>query len=129
MERQIKETIPLSTVSNIERRRHPRFPVMLLAECQRVSHARMLAGRVLDISESGLMLHLSERVEVGQDLHLKMFIGSDISKFIEAAVRAVWRQFIRGSGYHIGGKFIDIPSDEKIKFDFLLRHLMKSKSN
>jgi len=75
MEREVKETAPLFTPGNTDRRKHPRFPVHLRVEYQRANHARTHAGRVLDISESGLLLHLSERVEVGQNLSLKMFIG------------------------------------------------------
>jgi hypothetical protein len=128
MEKELKETNPLSTPGNIDRRKHPRFPVHLRVEYQRANHARTHAGQVIDISESGLMLNLSERAEVGQNLSLRMFIGSGISKSIEAGVRVVWRQFIKGSGYRIGGKFIDISSEEKIKLEFLLRHLMKPKT-
>jgi hypothetical protein len=84
---------------------------------------------VVDISESGLMLHLSERAEVGQNLSLKMFIGSGLSRFIEAGVRVIWKQFSKGSGYRIGGKFIHISSEEKTKLEILLKHLMKPKSH
>ena len=129
MEREVRETVPLSTTGSPDRRRHPRFPAHLRVEYRRPSHAKNHAGQVLDISESGLMLHLSEQTEVGQNLRLKMFMVSGISSFVEAGVRVVWRKAIRGSGYRIGGKFIDIPSEEKIKLGILLRHLMKSKSN
>ena len=124
-----KETGLLSMPDKIDRRKHPRFPVLLRIEYQRATHARTHAGRVLDISESGLMLHLSERVEVGHNLNLKMFIGSGISKFIDAGVRVVWKQFNKGNGYRIGGKFMHISSEEKIKLEFLLRHLMKAKAH
>ena len=84
---------------------------------------------MLDISERGLLLHLSERMEVGQNLNLRIFIGSGVSKFIEAGVQVVWRQFNKGSGYRIGAKFIHVPSEEMIKLEILLKHLMNAKTH
>jgi len=111
----------------MDRRQSPRFPVHLRAECRRSNDARRHAGRVLDISESGLLLQLSERIEVGQNLSLKIFIGSDISKSIEAGVQVVWRQFNKGSGYRIGAKFIHVPSEERIKLEILLKPVVSQR--
>jgi hypothetical protein len=61
--------------------------------------------------------------QIRNSLGLKIFIGSDPSRIIEAGVRVVWRQFEKGSGYRIGVKFIHIPSEEKIKLEFLLKNL------
>jgi hypothetical protein len=66
-------------------------------------------------------------MEVGQDLRLKIFIGSGLSRIIEAGVRVVWRQFKKGAGYRIGARFIHLPSEEMKKLKVLLEHLMKPK--
>ena len=120
MGKEAKETTPLFTPVNIDRRRHPRFSVHLRAEYSRATDAKSHSGRVLNISESGLLLHLFERIEVGHNLKLKIYIGSGLSRFIEAGVRVIWKQFNKGSGYRIGAKFIHIPSEEMIKLRILL---------
>jgi len=127
MEKEKKETIPFLAPVNAERRKHPRFPVHLRIEYRRGTGSRIHFGQLLDISEGGLFLHLSEAVEVGQNLSLKIFIGSGISKFIEAGVRVVWRQFKKGAGYRIGARFIHLPSEEMKKLKALLEHLIKPK--
>ena len=107
-----KETNPPLVPVNAERRKHSRFPVHLRIEYRRGIGSRSYFGQLLDISESGVLLHLSEGMEVGQDLRLKIFIGSGIPKFIEARVRVVWRQFKKGAPYRIGARFIHISSEE-----------------
>jgi len=124
-----EETNPLfPPVVNTDRRRHSRFSIHLRIEYRRTTDAKSHTGKVLDISESGLLLHLFERMEVGQDLKLKMYIGSGFSKFIEPVVRVVWRQFKKGAGYRIGARFIHIPLEGKVKLEIFLRQLMKLKT-
>jgi c-di-GMP-binding flagellar brake protein YcgR len=123
----MEEEIPVLTAVNAERREHPRFPIRLRIEYRRLKGSRCHFGQLLDISESGLLLNLSEGTEVGQNLRLKIFVSSGFSKIIEAVVRVVWRQFKKGAGYRIGARFIDLPPEQMEKVRILLHHLMKPK--
>ena len=126
MENEEKKMIPLQApVVNTERRKHPRFPVHLRIQYCLFTGSRSHFGQVLDISRSGLLLHLSEAVEVGQNLRLKIFVGSGTSKFIEALVRVVWRKSEKGAGYRIGVRFVHLSSEEMKKLRILLDQITK----
>ena len=56
---------------NYERRRHPRFSINLPVEYWKIDRSRSALSRTGDISEGGLLLYISEPIEVGQELNLK----------------------------------------------------------
>ena len=65
---------------NFERRKFPRFSVDLPVEYEKMG-SFVSGGRAPNISEGGLFIYFSERMEVGQHLWLKIFytnIGSDL---------------------------------------------------
>ena len=99
-------------VVNFERRKFPRFSVDLPVEYEQID-SFIPAGRALDISEGGLLIYFSERMEIGQHLKLRLFfsaIGSDLSA-IEAFVEVVWVEIDADKGfgdYRSGVKFIYI---------------------
>lgn len=128
MEKEEKETTPRFEWVNIEKRKHPRFLVHLRVEYWRINDSKSHTGRVVDISEGGLLLYLSEPVGVGQNLRLKIFIGSGLLKFLEAEVRVVWKQFEKDRVYRIGAKFIHISPEEMIKLKILLNNLLNVKN-
>ena len=100
---------------NSERRKHPRFPIDLLAEYWPVNISKSRLGRTGDISEGGVLLYLPEKIAVGQKIGVKIFIGTGFeSKSIEALGQAAWNDshFGKKDYYHrIGLKFLDMSAE------------------
>ncbi len=127
-----KETEPRFGLANFEKRRHPRFSVDLPIEYWPLDKSKSRPGRMIDVGEGGLLLHLSEPVEIGQNLGLNLFIdiGPNLDS-IEALVRVevVWKDLYLGKDgdYRIGVKFVDISSEDMDKLKEFLNTLMNSK--
>jgi c-di-GMP-binding flagellar brake protein YcgR len=107
---------------DLERRRHTRFPVALPIEYWQVDKSKSRPGQTIDVSEGGLLLHVSEPMEIGQVLGLTLFISS--SRDLDAVeaivqVEVVWKDTLEGKdgGYRVGVKFVYIsPGDmDKLK--------------
>ncbi|HMK75562.1 MAG TPA: PilZ domain-containing protein [Thermodesulfobacteriota bacterium] len=111
-EKQIKR---LDGTVSFEKRRHPRFTVDLPIEYRRRDLVDKYV-RVINASESGLSIYLSEQMEVGQYLRTKLFFpfGSGL-KIIELVTQVVWMDVHLGKDrgdYRAGVRFIDIsPAD------------------
>ncbi len=111
---------------NFEKRRHPRFNVDLPIEYAR-SSLSVRQGRVINVSEGGLLLYLPERIEIGQYLALKLFFTSGAAlETVETVVQVVWTD-IRLSedwgDYRTGVCFADISSEDLDKLMHFLRRL------
>ena len=110
---------------DFERRRRPRFSVDLPIEYWQIDKSKSRPGRTIDINEGGLLLHLSEPMEIGQVLGLTLFIPSSPElDAIEALVQVqvVWKDTHVGKDgdYRVGVKFIDIsPADMNKLKNFL----------
>ncbi len=120
----------LGTV-NFELRKYPRYSLELPIEYWKTDLPRNHRGRTANISEGGLMLFVSEGIEMGQNLRVRIFFGSSLaSGFIEAQVEVVWRDihWMSEEDYRIGVKFVDISSEERGKLEDLLKktRLLKS---
>jgi len=114
-EKEEKETGPHIGTVNFERRKHPRMAVNLSVEYWRVDEPRIRAGCTGDISEGGVLLHLPEEMEVGQDLRMRLFVDSGLDfLFIEALARVVWKDLnFKNEGDCRGGvKFLDISAKD-----------------
>jgi len=131
-EEEEKETEPRFGLANFEKRRHPRFSIDMPIEYWPVNKSKSRPGRMIDVSEGGLLLHLSEPLEIGQNLGLNLFIdiGPDLDS-IEALVRVevVWKDICLGKDgdYRIGVKFVDISAEDMDKLKNFLNTLMNSK--
>ena len=101
---------------NFERRKHPRFLVDLPAKYWRINIPQSGPGRTGDISEGGVLLYLPEKIAVGQNIGVKIFIGTGFeSQSIEAIGQAAWSdsQFGKKDYYHRAGvKFVDISAED-----------------
>ncbi len=101
---------------NFERRKFRRFSIDLPVEYEKMG-SFVPCGRASNISEGGLLIYFSERMEVGQHLWLKLFfanLGSDL-KSIEAVAEVVWREDNTDDGlegYRTGVKFVSISADD-----------------
>lgn len=66
-------------IVNFERRKHPRFNINLPVEYYRTNSSLgdegTDTGRALNISEGGLCTYFPERIEIGQQLKLKLFLA------------------------------------------------------
>jgi c-di-GMP-binding flagellar brake protein YcgR len=122
------EIEPRLGVDNFERRRYPRFPVTLPIEYWQIDKSKSRPGRTIDVSAGGLLLHLSEPMEIGQILELTLFItsGPDLNS-IEALVRVevVWQDtsLREGKDYRIGVDFVDVSPEDMDKLKNFLNTL------
>jgi c-di-GMP-binding flagellar brake protein YcgR len=85
--------------------------------------------RALNASEGGLLVFLSQPIEIGQRLKIKLFFasGPDLSS-LEIAAEVVWMDIHLGKDwgdYRCGVKFIDISSEDLSKLKIFLRSLSK----
>ena len=116
---------------NFERRRHPRFVVDLPIEYWKVDHLKSCPSRATNVCEGGLLVHLSEQLEIGQNLRLNLFVDAcpDLN-CIEALVRVVWKDLHLGKDgdYLTGVKFTDISEQDLGTLKRFLKNLMNLKS-
>lgn len=100
---------------NFERRQYPRFSIDWPAEYWPMNIPKGRPGRTGDISEGGVLLYLHEKIALGQDIGMKIFIGPGFeSKSIEALGQPVWNDshFGKKDFYHrIGVKFVAISPE------------------
>ena len=132
MKKEEREMEPSVGVVDFERRKHPRFSVALPIEYWPMGQPKSRLGRTIDVSEGGLLLHLSEPLEMGQNLGLNLFIdiGPDLDS-IEALVQVevVWKDLYleKDGDYRVGVKFVDISSEDMDKLKTFLDNLVNSK--
>jgi len=111
-------------VANLERRRHPRFSIDLPIEYHLIPSSITQTGRALNASGGGLLVYLSQEIEIGQQLKIKLFFasGSRLNS-IEVLAEVVWMDIHLGRGwgdYRCGVRFMDIsPEDLSILKNFL----------
>ena len=116
---------------NFELRKYPRYSLELPIEYWETESPQNHRGRTVNISEGGLMLFITEAMEVGQNLQVKIFFGSSLTGgFIEAQVEVVWRDihWMNEEDNRIGVKFVDIAPGEKEKLESLLKKTSLSKT-
>ena len=126
MKTEKEESGPLFVSANPERRKHPRVAVNLLVEYRRGDESRNRIGCTGDISEGGALLHLPERVEVGEEIWLRLFVDGGFDFLcIEATVQVVWKALknVHDGGRWVGVKFIDISTRDMHNLKTLLASL------
>jgi c-di-GMP-binding flagellar brake protein YcgR len=84
-------------------------------------------GRALNASEGGLLVYLSEKVEIGQLLQLKLFFpsGSELAG-VELIAEVVWMDIHLGKDwgdYRCGVRFVDISPESLNRLKRFLRNL------
>ena len=127
-----EEIEPRFGVVNLERRIYQRFLVTLQIEYWQNDKSKNRVGRTVDVSEGGLLLHLSEPMEIGQIFELTLFVtsGPDLDS-IEALVQVevVWKDIYLGKDgdYRIGVRFVDIAAEDMDKLKTFLSTLKNSK--
>ena len=114
-------------VANLERRRHPRFSIELPIESHLIPTSISHTGRALNASEGGLLVYLSQPIEIGQHLKMKLFFasGSDLNS-IEVLAEVVWMDIHLGKDwgdYRCGVKLMEISPEDLNRLKSFLRSL------
>jgi hypothetical protein len=114
-----EEAKPRYGIANLERRRYRRFPIRLPIEYYWADSPINQTGQALDASEGGLQILFPERMEIGQNLNLKLFFssGSELNT-IEMLAEVVWINTQLGEGekhYRSGVRFINISPEDMNK--------------
>ncbi len=120
-----EEIRPRYLMERFDMRRHPRFLSNLPIEYLQGEPDLHRAGYTLNISENGLMGYLPEKLDIGQNLHLTLFLsfGPDIDS-IETLSQVVWRDDLgKGGSFRAGLKFIDITPENRTRLRAFLNHL------
>jgi len=114
-------------IVNFERRKHPRFNIDLPIEYSLLPAPVSHPGRALNASEGGLLVYLSEKVEISQVLQLKLFFpsGSELNG-IELIAEVTWMDIHLGKDwgdYRCGLRFVDISPEGLNKLKRFMRSL------
>ncbi len=132
MRKDDKADKPQFGIANFERRRSPRFSVNLPVEYSPVDSPSTLgAGHTGNASEGGLMLYLSEKLEVGQPLRVKLYFSSEPGlNFIEVLGQVAWNEisFMREGDHRYGVKFLDISPEDLNRLKDYLDNLAQIKA-
>lgn len=121
-----KESKSQYGIVNFERRRSPRFSVDLPIEYSQVDSSRKNNGRTGNASDGGLMLFLSEPVEAGMDLRIKLFFPAEAKlDSIEVLAQVVWTEMAFGKekDHRCGVRFLEIASEDLSKLKNFLERL------
>ena len=131
MEKEEKEIKPRFGMVNFERRRYPRFVVDLPIEYWKIRHFKSCPSRCTNVGEGGLLVLLSEQLEIGQNLRLNLFVdaGPELNS-IEAVVEVVWKDIHVGKDkeYRTGVKFLNISAEHMDQLKRFLDSLANLKS-
>ena len=123
----VKGTKPRIAITNFERRRYPRFTVDLPLEYCRTDSPVGLVGRAINASEGGLLIYFPERMEIGQQLKIKLYFSSGTElNTLECLVEVVWIDLNLGEGwgdYRSGVKFADISEEDLVRLKTFLKTL------
>ncbi len=111
-----EERKPHWTSPNFIKRQYPRFSTDLPVIYWQNENSATKSCRAVNLSKGGLQLNVSEKIEVGESLKLRIFFDAELeSNSIETDVQVVWGGSNRkGGGYRIGVKFVDISSSSPL---------------
>ena len=112
---------------NVEKRKYPRFGVDSAIEYFPIDSPALSRGRTLNISGGGLMIYLSEQMDISQCLLLRVFfsLGSELNR-IELLAEVVWVEMYmedKKGDYRSGVKFVDISPEDMAKLKNFLIYL------
>jgi c-di-GMP-binding flagellar brake protein YcgR len=108
----------------IERRKHPRFNGVLPVEYHRSDNAQIRTGHTINISEEGMMILVSNPVEIGEHLEMKLYFSSTLGLItVRATGRVVWtdKKEEKGDGhFRLGVNYVSISPDNIANLKLLL---------
>lgn len=112
-------------VARFEERKHPRFILNLPIEYYRLKGDTQQAGYTINASEGGLMVTLSEQLEVGELLKIRLFFsfGPEMNA-IETLSRVVWtNRGEKDEEYRTGVQFLEISPEDQNRLSLFLRKM------
>ena len=116
-------------IIDFERRGYPRAKVRLPIEYRRVDSSTKQSTRTGNVSEGGFGIFFPERLEIGEQLKVKLFLSSGPSLVtIDALVEVVWMDMeaVESSGeYRSGVKFIDISEEAVAQLKTFLQEFLR----
>ena len=116
---------PRYGIASLERRKHKRYSVNLPAEYHRVDSSIASSGQTGNVSEGGLLLYSQEKMDVGQQLRLKIFfsLAAEMHE-MEALAEIAWVGTLLeekwGSHSH-GVKFVRMSPEDRAKLEEFLK--------
>jgi c-di-GMP-binding flagellar brake protein YcgR len=114
---------------NLERRKYPRVTLDLPIEYYRIDSSSRQTGRAENAGEGGLLLYLTDRMAIGQELKIKLFFSSGVElNTIEMVGEVAWTDIHLDQGwgdYRAGIRFIDISPENLDKLKNFLQSLIK----
>jgi len=119
------EPKPRYGIASLERRTHKRYSVNLPLEYHRVDSPAPSSGRTGNVSQGGLLLYSSEKMEVGQQLRLKLFfpLGPELTS-LEATAELVWVASStdeKWGTYSCGVKFLQLNQEDETNLKEFLK--------
>jgi len=116
-------------IIDFEKRGYPRIKVRLPIEYRRVDSATKQSARTGNVSQGGFGIFFPERLAIGEQLKVKLFLSYGPSLVtIDALVEIVWMDMeaAEGSGeYRSGVKFLDISEEAMSKLRVFLEDLLR----
>jgi c-di-GMP-binding flagellar brake protein YcgR len=106
-----------------ERRKQPRFHGSLPVEYQRADVPQIRTGHTVNISEGGMMILVSEPLEAGEHLEMKLYFSSPRGLItVRATVREVWadKEENEDGYFRLGVNFVCISPDNMANLKLLL---------
>jgi c-di-GMP-binding flagellar brake protein YcgR len=106
-----------------EKRKHPRFQGKLPVEYQKGDRPQIHTGHTVNISEGGMMVLVSEPLEVGEHMEMRLYFSSPLGLVtVRAVVRVVWADTEENEdGYsRLGVNYISICPDNMANLKLLL---------
>ena len=108
----------------LERRRSPRIVMDLPLEYREVNLPKAYGGLVLNVSETGLLLHSIRDLPIGTQLNIAVLFPKwfELANF-EVSAEIVWKDFLLDDdfeGYQYGLKFIKIFEEDYLKLRQLI---------
>ena len=112
--------------SVFERRKHPRYYGKLPVEYQRATSTKIRTGHTVNIGDGGLMVSLSERLQIGEQMEMKFYCSSGLDLVaVRAVVKVIWAENEENKdGYcRFGVSYVSIsPEDRASLKSFLALH-------
>jgi len=127
MNKEEKETKPRYGAVNFEKRRYPRINVDLPIQYFKINSPIRHNARAINASKGGLLIYLSEHMEIGQHLKMNLSFSSDSGlDTIEMLAEVVWMDIHLDTGwgdYRCGVNFTEISPEDMTKLKNFLRSL------
>jgi hypothetical protein len=117
-------TQPHSGMARLERRKCARVPIDLPIRYSQVDSSISQDGRVLNLSEGGMLLHSPEQIEIGQHLmsNFSFASGPEINS-VEMLTEVTWIDIDLGEvwgDYRCGLKFVGVSPEDMTKLKHFL---------